>query len=81
MPGDVASLLFVLVGSAAALHSFEGLKAQSWSVRWAGGSSEEPEMLVGKKPIKIPNKGRLLRSQQETGSGTERLLAGLGGES
>lgn len=86
-PGGAASPLFVLVGSAAALHSFEGLKAQSRSVRRARASSEETEMLVGKKKptkkinIKIPNKGSLLRSQQETGSGTERLLAGLGGES
>lgn len=48
-PGDAASLLFVLVGSAAALHSFEGLQAQSRSVRQARGSSEEPETLVGKK--------------------------------
>lgn len=55
--GARQSLLFVLVGSAAALHSFEGLEAQSRSVRWARASSEEPEMLVRKKKKikKIPN--------------------------
>lgn len=64
-PGGAASPLFVLVGSAAALHSFEGLKAQSRSVRRARASSEETEMLVGKKTHqknqhKNPKQGKLV---------------------